>query len=207
MTIKLSFVELYCSYNGLFLPPSLPRSLLIFQIWKNNPSTLTLSCFLNGFANKTNSWTNMACICFGWIPKQGTQLFFIPKQTNPDIFLAPHLPHIHNETSTPLLYLRKGSSQWPTFKETRFELVVFLYEFYTGYRRIQKVTAPVTFGISSLKGPQLSRSSYFWVAVTFRQLKYVREKLTEWGNFNLLRRCTTLNVPVRVTVHSHFLPF
>ena len=38
------------------------------------------------------------------------------------------------------------------------------------YRNIPKVTAPVTFGISSPKGPQLSGSSYFQVAVTFGQL-------------------------------------
>ena len=47
------------------------------------------------------------------------------------------------------------------------------------YRRIPKVTAPVTFEISSPKGPQLSGSSYFRVAVTFGQLKYVSNPFEE----------------------------
>ena len=36
------------------------------------------------------------------------------------------------------------------------------------YRRIPKVTAPVTFGSSRPNGPLLSSSFYFRVAVTFR---------------------------------------
>ena len=35
---------------------------------------------------------------------------------------------------------------------------------YPDYRRVPKVTAPVTFGISSPKGPQPSGSSYFRAA-------------------------------------------
>ena len=41
------------------------------------------------------------------------------------------------------------------------------------YRRIPKVTAPVTFGFSRPKGPLLSGSRYFRVAVTFGWLKNV----------------------------------
>ena len=37
----------------------------------------------------------------------------------------------------------------------------------------------VIIGISSPKGPQLSGSGYFWVAVTFRQLKYVSNSFQE----------------------------
>ena len=48
-----------------------------------------------------------------------------------------------------------------------------------GYRRIPKVTAPVTIGISSPEGPQLLGSSYFWVVVTFGQLKYVSNPFQE----------------------------
>ena len=36
-----------------------------------------------------------------------------------------------------------------------------------GYRRIPKVTAPVTFGFSRPKGPLLSGGRYFRIAVTF----------------------------------------
>ena len=39
------------------------------------------------------------------------------------------------------------------------------------YRRIPKVTAPVTFGFSRPKEPLLSGSRYFRVAVTFGWLK------------------------------------
>ena len=35
------------------------------------------------------------------------------------------------------------------------------------YRRVPKVAAPVTFGISRPEGPQLSDGRYFRVAVTF----------------------------------------
>ena len=46
-------------------------------------------------------------------------------------------------------------------------------EFFIVYRRIPKVTAPVTFGFSRPKGPLLSGSRYFQVAVTFGWLKNV----------------------------------
>ena len=63
-------------------------------------------------------------------------------------------------------------------------LTVLLYHTYFSlffyiYHRIPKVTAPITFGISSPKGQQLLGSSYFRVAVTFGQLKFVRKKLIE----------------------------
>ena len=47
------------------------------------------------------------------------------------------------------------------------------------YYRILKVTGPITFGISSPKGPQLLGSSYFQVAVTFGQLKYASNPFQE----------------------------
>ena len=48
-----------------------------------------------------------------------------------------------------------------------------------GYRRIPKVTAPITFRISSPEGSQLSGSSYFQVPITFGQLKYVSNPFQE----------------------------
>ena len=43
----------------------------------------------------------------------------------------------------------------------------------------RKVTAPITFRISRPKGPQLSGGSYFPVAITFGQLKYVSNPFQE----------------------------
>ena len=43
------------------------------------------------------------------------------------------------------------------------EVVYVLFK----YRRVPKVTAPVTFGISRPERPQLSGGRYFRVAVTF----------------------------------------